>query len=297
MNLAKRNLKLEECRRAFEGGDSASAERICQGLLRTHRADTRALHILAVIASARADDAAAVVYLGRCVAIEPRNASFHNDLARVHALAGRYALALASLHRALALAPGNGRAITDLADILERSGQAEAGWEALAPLVSAGPIGEDMALVAMRLLDRAGKTEQAIAMGRRFAAAPSGDDATRRFLLQLMGRLCDKAGDRAAAFQAFAEAKQTERHRFVPADFGRDIDALISVFSEEALARLPRASQRSQTPVFIACMPRSGSTLVEQVIHAHPRAWGAGETELLHSAVVNLPTQLGAALP
>ncbi len=293
MNPAKRSQKLDESRHAFNAGDAAGAERICQALLRTNKADVQALHILGVIASSRGDDAAAVGHLTRCAAIDPRNPLFHNDLARVHALAGRYEPALASLRQVLKLQPGHVRATTDLADILERSGQRERASEVLEPFVEAGTVNEDMAPIVMRLLDQAGKTDEAIDMARKLLAAPSTDDARRRFLLQLLGRLSEKAGDFGAAFEAFAQAKRTERHRFVPAEYSREIDALIKAFSKEALAQMPRvSSQRSELPVFIACMPRSGSTLVEQVIHAHPQAHGAGEVPLLHRALSHLPEAL-----
>jgi hypothetical protein len=113
----------------------------------------------------------------------------------------------------------------------------------------------------------------------------------------LLGRLCDSTGDHRAAFEAFAEAKRTESHRFNPADYARDIDALVRTFSADALARVPKTAHRSEVPVFIACMPRSGSTLVEQMIHAHPQAWGAGEHPQLHQALVRLPTTLGVLTP
>lgn len=297
MTPAKRELKLDECRRAFNAGDAATAERLCQALLRVNKADVQALHILGVIAASRQDYAAAAAHLGRCVAIAPRNALFHKDLARVHARAGRYEPALACLERAIQLQPGDVRTLTDLADVLERSGQQQRAWALLQPFAQAGTVDEDMAPVVMRLLDHAGQPGQAIDVARKLLAAPSTDEATRRFLLQLLGRLLDKTGDYQSAFQAFAEAKKTERHRFVPADYARAVDALIDAFSPEALARLPRSAQRSETPVFIACMPRSGSTLVEQVIHAHPQAFGGGESALLHQALVRLPAELGSGLP
>jgi tetratricopeptide (TPR) repeat protein len=297
MNATKRNQKVEQARQACRAGDAAGAERICHLLLRSNKADVQALHMLGVIAASRQDYVAAAGHFGRCVAIDARNALFHHDLARVHALAGRHGPALDSVRRALELQPGHRQAITDLADILERSGQHQRAWEVLDPFVRAGTESDDMALVFMRLLDHAGEPAQAISLARRRLAGPAVDGATRRFLLQLLGRLCEKTGDPGGAFQAFSEAKQSERHHFVPADHSREIDALIAAFSKAALAQLPRASQRSQTPVFIACMPRSGSTLVEQVIHAHPKAFGAGETPLLHKAIVNLPASLGGGLP
>jgi tetratricopeptide (TPR) repeat protein len=302
MNPAKRNQKLEESRQAFQAGDVAGAVRICQAILRTNKADTQAMHTLAVIASSQGDDSTAVAQLSRCVAIAPGNASFHNDLARVHALAGRYGPALASLRRALQLQPGDVRALTDLADILERSGQQHSASEVLAPLVAKGQVGADMALVRMRLLDHAGHTAQAVDLAKGLLAGAPMDASTQRFLLQQLGRLHETMGDCGDAFAAFSRAKQIERQAlgaaaFVPADYARDIDALIQAFSKPALARLPRSTLDSALPVFIACMPRSGSTLVEQVIHAHPQAHGAGETTLLHKAVVKMPADLGVAVP
>lgn len=297
MNLAKRNEKLAESQRAAMSGDTANAERICEQLLLSNPADVQVLHTLAVIASARGDDAVARRHLQRCAAIEPRNAQWHGDLARVHALAGRYAEALSCLQRALALAPADRRLITDLADVLERGGRHAEAWERLRPLVDAGEVGEDMAPVAMRLLDHAGDTPRAIALARGVLQKASNNDRAQRFLLQQLGRLLEKSGDAAGAFEAFAQAQRTERHRFDPEAHVRQVDALITAFSPEALARLPRAAARSDTPVFLACMPRSGSTLVEQVIHAHPKAHGAGEHPGLQAVASRLQATLGARLP
>jgi len=297
MNPAKRKQKLEESRQAFQAGDIAGAERICLSVLRANKADVQAMHTLAVIASSQGDDKTATAQLARCAAIEPGQVLWHNDLARVHALAGRYGPAIASLQRAVQLQPGNVRALTDLADVLERSGQQQGARELLAPFVQAGQVDADMALVLMRLMNHAGQTGQAIDLAQGLLAGPSVAAHTRRFLLQLLGRLYDQAGDYDAAFTAFAQAKQTEPQTFVPANYARDIDALIRAFSRTAIAALPRCSDTSPLPVFIACMPRSGSTLVEQVIHAHPQAWGGGESTLLHGALVGLPAALGVSLP
>jgi Flp pilus assembly protein TadD len=303
MNPAKRQARLDEARQAFNAGDAESAERIAQSLLRLQRADTQALHILAAVASSRADDAAAVAHLQRCTTLDPRHADFHNDLARVHALAGRYGPALESLRRALALRPGQARALTDLADILERDGQYEPASAALAPLLEREALDDDVVLIQMRLLDHAGQTADAVALGRSRLPQPAGNPTVRRLLLQQLGRLQEKTGDVDAAFAAFAQAKQGESQRFDPAAHRREIDALIQMFSGPSLARLAQSSRaagsdgRSQVPIFIACMPRSGSTLVEQVIHAHPQAHGAGEHAGLHRVAAGLPARLGVALP
>lgn len=297
MNPAKRSQKLQEAQQASRAGQPAAAEAIALTLVRANPRDVQALHLLGVIAAARQDYAVAAERFQQCVATAPRNALFLNDLARVHALCGRYAPAIAALERAQALQPADARVMTDLADVLERSGLHDRAWQTLQPLVQAGKVGEDAAPVAMRLLDHAGKTDEAVALARRLVSEPPTDAAARRFLLQLLGRLSEKLGEYDAAFDAYAQAKRSETHRFDPQAYGRAVDALITTFSKDALARMPRASVRSELPVFIACMPRSGSTLVEQVIHAHPQAHGAGETELLHQAIGRLPSMLGGGLP
>jgi len=149
MNQGKRRQKLEEAQQAFTGGDLEGAQRLCQSLLRANPADVLALHALAVLASARQDDTAAVAYLSRCTTLDPSHAGYHQDLGRVHALAGQYEAAFVCLQRAWQLKPTLAQTLTDLADVLERSGQHDRAWQLLAHRVQADEVNEDMAPVAM----------------------------------------------------------------------------------------------------------------------------------------------------
>jgi tetratricopeptide (TPR) repeat protein len=81
-------------------------------------------------------------------------------------------------------------------------------------------------------------------------------------------------------FQPFSR----EAHR----DF---IDATIARFDRARLADGPGARNRDPAPVFIVGMPRSGTTLAEQIIATHPQAFGAGERPDLHRTF----TALGGA--
>jgi tetratricopeptide (TPR) repeat protein len=79
--------------------------------------------------------------------------------------------------------------------------------------------------------------------------------------------------------------------RFQP--FSRDqrqqtIDATMANFTGDRLRAGPRAANRDQAPVFIVGMPRSCTTLTEQIIAAHPAAFGAGERLALGKAYVTL---------
>jgi tetratricopeptide (TPR) repeat protein len=72
-------------------------------------------------------------------------------------------------------------------------------------------------------------------------------------------------------------------------------DAQIAAFSRARLRRRPRAKNRDPAPVFIVGMPRSGTTLCEQIIAAHPQAFGAGERPALGRAYAALGGAGGAA--
>ena len=74
----------------------------------------------------------------------------------------------------------------------------------------------------------------------------------------------------------------------------RFVDDLIEAFSETELPGLARAGDTSPRPVFIAGMPRSGTTLVEQIIDAHPAALGAGEIEDLPQMSRGMQVELNA---
>jgi hypothetical protein len=64
---------------------------------------------------------------------------------------------------------------------------------------------------------------------------------------------------------------------FNPAAFSREIERLIARCTPEWLARSPESGSHDRTPVLILGMPRSGTTLVEQIVSMHPDAAAAGE--------------------
>ena len=101
----------------------------------------------------------------------------------------------------------------------------------------------------------------------------------RSTLLFALGRLRDREGDYAGAFQAFAAANQLRRQQ-VPFDSDVQrafIDAIVETFSADFFRRAAGLANDSERPVFVLGMPRSGTTLVEQIIASHGEVRGAGE--------------------
>jgi tetratricopeptide (TPR) repeat protein len=112
------------------------------------------------------------------------------------------------------------------------------------------------------------------------ALATPGLDVGQRLRLHLaLGKVADDLGDYALAMQHFdaADAVRRRSASFDSAAFDRQIDRLIAHCTEDLIARAGEAGSGDSTPVVIVGMPRSGTTLVEQIISSHPEVAAGGE--------------------
>jgi tetratricopeptide (TPR) repeat protein len=110
------------------------------------------------------------------------------------------------------------------------------------------------------------------------ALATPGLEAVQRLRVHLaIGKAAEDLGDYALAMQHFDAADEVRRGtvRFDSAAFSTEIDRLIARCTPEWIARAPELGSSDATPVLIIGMPRSGTTLVEQIVSMHPEV-GAG---------------------
>jgi tetratricopeptide (TPR) repeat protein len=112
------------------------------------------------------------------------------------------------------------------------------------------------------------------------ALATPGLEAAQRVRLHLaIGKAADDLGNYAAAMQHFdaADAVRRDSLPFDSAAFAIEIDRLIARCTPEWITRAPELGSRDATPVLILGMPRSGTTLVEQIVSNHPEVGAGGE--------------------
>jgi tetratricopeptide (TPR) repeat protein len=105
------------------------------------------------------------------------------------------------------------------------------------------------------------------------------EEANLRFA---MGKYCDDLNDYPQAFQNFKRGN--ELLKTVAEDYDRKershfIDEVIRVYSRKSISTIGAAGSSSAKPVFVVGMPRSGTSLTEQIIASHPAAAGAGELD------------------
>jgi Sulfotransferase family len=109
-------------------------------------------------------------------------------------------------------------------------------------------------------------------------ATPGLEAAQRQRLHLAIGKAADDLGDYALAMQHFdaADAVRRGSASFDSAAFSTEIDRLVARCTPELIARAPELGSCDATPLLIIGMPRSGTTLVEQIISMHPEV-GAGD--------------------
>src|SRR5580658_948062 len=112
------------------------------------------------------------------------------------------------------------------------------------------------------------------------ALATPGLEAAQRLRLHLaIGKAAEDLGDYALAMQHFdaADAVRRGSASFDSAAFSNEIDQLISRCTPEFIARAHNLDSSDRTPLLIIGMPRSGTTLVEQIVSMHPEVGAGGE--------------------
>lgn len=280
-------------------GRAREAEAMARGLTDANPADANAWQLLALARSKQGwwNDAAAA--WERCAALAPREAMVHARLGIALVRAGRLDDADAPIERALGIDADHPVAVRAAIERLERGGDDAAALERARPVLDrlASPAGAaevvardggaELASTAIDTLRRSGDAERAAAAARTLLAVPGLPPAVARQAGFTLGRALAKSGDPAGAFAAWTDANRAAAPPG-PANLDpleRLIDASIATFTKDGFDDLPVNPDESPLPVLITGMPRSGSTLVEQVLDAHPQAWGAGETPAFLDAI------------
>lgn len=108
---------------------------------------------------------------------------------------------------------------------------------------------------------------------------PELDVASRSTLHFGLGKLYDDCGDYAQAYAHYHAGNelQKQEHPFDREGHQHWIDQLCATFDQEWFSKVTGWGNASEVPVFIVGMPRSGTTLTEQILAAHPDVFGAGE--------------------
>jgi tetratricopeptide (TPR) repeat protein len=207
----------------------------------------------------------AIACFDRALARDPRLGAAHNALGHAYLTLGRLADAQPAFDRAVGFEPRKAEFYRGLAESrrLRLDDPHFVAMESLARGMDQLPVDQQM--------------ELHFALGKAYADVEQIDRSFRHLLAgnALKRRQIDY--DETLDFAKFRRIK--------------------AVFTPELIQRMGGAGEPSTTPVFVVGMPRSGTTLVEQILASHPRVFGAGELMDFQRAAGAACEPPGASVP
>jgi Flp pilus assembly protein TadD len=301
-------------------GRLAEAQAICRSVLAAEPGSDEAWHLLGVIAQQSGKIGEATAHFEEVVRLAPAVARHHANLSEMYRIAGRLREAAAAAERAVALDPSLASPLNNLGRIALLFGQSQQALDYCRRAVALEPGFADAhsnlgsALKELGRLDEAQRAYlRAIELNPRAPAAylnfanlhqfVAGDPHLRamealagsadltivdRWQLDFaLGKAYGDLEDYARSFQRLLAGNAAKRahvnydERAALALF----DNIERAFSRELIAAKSGHGDPSPVPIFVLGMPRSGTTLVEQILASHPQVFGGGELHIFLETV------------
>ncbi len=252
-------------------GDRELAEQTARAAVEADPMHAASVHFLGTLLCERDRFVEAMPWLQAAVALDPNEAQYQRDLGVVRLFLGDIEAGRATLNRTLELDP----LAKDILPTLVRMTRMNAG----------DPDAERLFALTRDMAARADELP---------------NEAQIRVLFAL-GKALEDRGDYDAAFDAYVRANAMHRAG-ITYDVAVDVTrfaAIERLFTTELVTALGGKGfgAQSNRPIFIVGMPRSGTTLVEQIISAHPDVHGAGEIDLLQHLIGDATGPGGSRFP
>jgi len=276
MGFAQGDDRLAGARRLVAVGDAHGAIALLRQILALSPNHVEALRLYAAACRSARRRGEAERALRRAASAAPDHPQILCDTASLLDEEGRHEEADALLLRAVSLAPRDARALGARAEHLLSTHRVDEAEALLSPLMRNDPDAR-LATLWARLCRRRGRPGEGVRALAPAAHDPRLTPPMRAIVLHLLANLLDDCGRYDEAFAVATRANEVRSARFNEEAHNASVDLLIERWSLEAIDRLPVGDPGTERPVFIVGMPRSGTSLVEQVLASHPDVHGADE--------------------
>jgi Flp pilus assembly protein TadD len=249
--------------------------------------DQAAPHANLGIALAAQDRLAeAVAHFREALRLQPHSANVHIHLGNALAAQGHPGDAERHYREALRLTPNDPAVYGNLAGVLVELGRPDEAVACCREALRLDPgsagayvcLGQLAAQNLYQFPEEQFRAVEGLLTSGRLSRDAAGD------LHFVLAGLRDRQGDHDRAFAHYRQANDLKaegwlqkNEAFDPQQHLREIDELIATFDRSFVERVRSFGLDTETPVFVVGMPRSGTTLVEQILASHPQVIGAGE--------------------
>ena len=242
----------------------------------------------------------AIAVYRQCLSTESEATEILSNLGAALEADGHLDEAYATFEKVLRIEPGHPAALAAIAGLLDLRGRPEDGLQLIETSFPEDTMLEAPAnLIAAcgQLMRRAGRQTEGRELLEAWLERHDKPAKETMPVLYTLADILDSQGEYDRAFEHYARANRLRHSRFDPRRHERNIDRIVAAFDDASLQSLPRAANESETPVFIVGMPRSGTSLVEQILDAHTDVVGAGELRTFGVMAVTMSQRFGFSRP
>ena len=253
-------VRLKQALVQHRAGQLSDAEALYQGILNDAPEQPDALHLLGLIRGEQGQEHIGIELIERALRKRPLAAAYHHNIAGLYRRLGEMALAKARFQDAFTLKPDYGEA-----------------YQGYAEMVTFAPQDPFLDAVEQQLTD------------------PNLNDQTRCYLHFAAGKYLDDTAEYDQAFKHYESANGLAARSFSVAKNRQFFQDLVYFQPDLQSIEARGGSVGDQPmPIFVVGMPRSGTSLVEQILASHSRVFGAGELNDLATVSLQLAQTLRA---
>lgn len=285
-----RNAVIAKAETLLELDDFRSALDVYLGLLRSNPNDDRIQLKCASLHFTLGGLGQAAYHAKKAISFVPGNIEAHILLGKILLSQGNITQAEMIFEKVMKMQPEDPKVLVSYAVLLERKGNIDSARNLIDKIkneISGHP--QLLMLLARLQTKEAGRKEVVQQITNRLNDDKPLNRDARAQLNFSIGTLLDRLNETESAFAHFLEGNRLRAHarNFDKQALLNEFQAIKNIFTKDFFAKAPRASINSKpTMIFIVGMPRSGTSLVEQILACHSQIFGVGE-QLLFGRMID----------
>ena len=242
-------------------GDLHFAEQVYLRVLEEDADNPDANHLLGLVRGEQDRDSEAIALIEKAIGFNADASAFHHNIAGIYRRVGRLEEAESEFRRAIALKSDYGEA-----------------YQGLSEMVRFGP-GDPLLTQIMTQLGNADLPKH-VASYFHFAA----------------GKILDDCGQHRVAFKHYSRGNSLTERKFDNSNFQQQVKETMYAFDDRLTDLVGEVGLADFSPIFVVGMPRSGTSLAEEILASHSQVEGAGELNDM-KFVTRSASQVAGGLP
>ncbi|RDH81011.1 MAG: hypothetical protein DIZ80_12875 [endosymbiont of Galathealinum brachiosum] len=236
---------------------------------------------------------AEALYL-KAIELSPDIPDAYKNLAVCYQGQGKHDLALKYFNEYDIKIPNDEVCVAGMASIYEHQANHDQGLEIIKPYLDKEEVHTEIVLAYGKLAKHHKLEEHAITL---LEALDDEQLITKHKVEKYfaLGKLYESSKITDKTFISYKKANDLDEDKHDLDETKKMFNNIKEYFTKEKIQSLKRSENNSDMPIFIVGMPRSGTSLAEQILASHPTVYGAGELENIHNIVQQIAVDLKPA--